>query len=61
MDQTSIKEIPMNEITLKFTTDEVGMLLAALSALPTGSGAWPLAIRIKTDAEAQFVPAETTQ
>lgn len=51
----------MNEITLKFTTDEVGMLLAALSALPTGSGAWPLAIRIKTDAEAQFVPAETTQ
>jgi hypothetical protein len=51
----------MNEITLKLSPEEVAMLLAGLSALPTGSGAWPLAIRIKADAEAQFTPAETKQ
>jgi hypothetical protein len=49
----------MSEITLKFVKEEVSMLLTALSALPTGSGAWPLAIRIKSDAEAQI--AEDSQ
>jgi hypothetical protein len=51
----------MNEITLKFTADEVAMLLAALCEMPTGSGAWPLAVRLKSEAQAQFTPAETTQ
>jgi hypothetical protein len=44
----------MNDITLKFSPDEVATILAALSNLPTGSGVWPLAIRIKADAEAQI-------
>jgi hypothetical protein len=43
-------------ITLNFTTDEVNSILMALSALPTGHNVWPLAMRIKQEAEAQ-VPA----
>jgi hypothetical protein len=43
-------------ITLTFTTDEVNAILMGLSALPTGHNVWPLAMRIKQEAEAQ-VPA----
>ena len=42
------------EITLKLTPEEVNQILAGLSALPTGSGVYPLAIRIKEQAEAQL-------
>lgn len=43
-------------ITLTFTADEVNAILNGLSALPTGHGVWPLALRIKQEAEAQ-IPA----
>ena len=42
------------EITLKFVPEEINQILAGLSALPTGSGVYPLAIRIKEEAEAQL-------
>ena len=42
------------EITLKFNPEEVNQILAGLSALPTGSGVFPLAMRIKDEAEAQL-------
>jgi len=45
-------------ITLTFTTDEVNSILMALSALPTGHNVWPLAMRIKQEAEAQVPAAE---
>ena len=46
------------EITLKFTAEEVNQILAGLSALPTGSGVFPLAMRIKEEAEAQLPKPE---
>lgn len=45
------------EITLKFTVEEVAAILNALSAMPTGAGVWPLAVRIKAETEAQ-IPKE---
>lgn len=46
------------EITLKFTPQEVNAILAGLSALPTGQNVWPLAMRIKEEAEAQLPKEE---
>lgn len=43
-------------ITLTFTADEVNAVLNGLSALPTGHNVWPLAVRIKEEAEAQLTP-----
>jgi hypothetical protein len=53
-------------ITLTFTADEVNAILMALSALPTGHNVWPLAMRIKQEAEAQMpapeaAPEETAE
>jgi hypothetical protein len=45
-------------ITLTFTADEVNSILMALSSVPTGHNVWPLAMRIKQEAEAQL-PAPT--
>jgi len=47
-------------ITLNFTTEEVNAILMALSALPTGHNVWPLAMRIKQEAEAQVPAPEAT-
>lgn len=47
------------EVTLKFSPQEVNALLAGLSALPTGSNVWPLAMRIKEEAEAQLPQEES--
>lgn len=49
------------EITLKFSPEEVVAILNGLSALPTGSGVWPLAIRIKAETEAQLPKEEPVQ
>lgn len=52
------------EITLKLSPEEVNAILNGLSGLPTGAGVWPLAVRIKQEAEAQLPkpePAETVQ
>lgn len=41
------------EINLKLTIEEVNAVLQTLGNLPTSSGAWPLVIKIKGQAEAQ--------
>jgi len=48
-----------NGITLNnLTIDEVNLILAGLSELPTKSGAYPVAIKVKTQADAQLAPVE---
>lgn len=41
------------ELTLKLTVDEVNAVLQTLGNLPTSSGAWPLVVKIKAQAEAK--------
>jgi hypothetical protein len=41
------------EITLKLSVEEVNGILQTLGQLPTSSGAWPLVVKIKEQAEAQ--------
>jgi hypothetical protein len=41
------------ELTLKLTVDEINAVLQTLGNLPTSSGAWPLVVKIKAQAEAQ--------
>ena len=43
------------EITLTLTRDEVQAILQVLGQLPTSSGAWPLVVKIKEQAEPQVV------
>ena len=40
------------ELTLKLTVDEINAILQTLGNLPTSSGAWPLVVKIKEQAEA---------
>jgi hypothetical protein len=48
-----------NSITLShLTIDEINLVLAGLSELPTKSGAYPVAMKIKTQADAQLAPPE---
>lgn len=42
------------EINLKLHADEVNAVLQTLGNLPTSSGAWPLVVKIKDQAEAQL-------
>lgn len=44
-------------IELNLTVDEVNAILGTLGNLPTSSGAWPLVMKIKEQADAQL-PAE---
>lgn len=47
----------MNGITLEnLTIEEVNLVLAGLSELPTKSGAYPVAMKIKLQADAQIIP-----
>jgi hypothetical protein len=46
------------ELTLKLTVEEINAVLQTLGNLPTSSGAWPLVVKIKGQAEAQ-VAGET--
>lgn len=41
------------EITLRLSVEEVNGILATLGQLPTSSGAWPLVVKIKEQAESQ--------
>ena len=41
------------ELTLKLTVEEINAVLQTLGNLPTSSGAWPLVVKIKGQAEAQ--------
>ena len=40
-------------IKLELTVEEVNAILQTLGNLPTSSGAWPLLLKIKDQAEAQ--------
>lgn len=52
----------MNGITLEnLTIEEVNLVLAGLSELPTKSGAYPVAMKIKLQADAQLIPVETAE
>lgn len=53
-------------IQLNLTVAEVNAVLQTLGQLPTNSGAYPLLVKIKTQAESQIpedqrVPAEETK
>lgn len=42
------------ELTLRLTVEEVNGILQTLGQLPTSSGAWPLVVKIKQQAEEQL-------
>jgi hypothetical protein len=46
------------EVTLKLTVEEVNGILQTLGQLPTSSGAWPLVVKIKEQAEEQLPKKE---
>ena len=47
------------EINLSLNVEEVNAVLQTLGNLPTSSGAWPLVVKIKEQAEAQIgAPAQ---
>lgn len=43
----------MNELTLTLSVDEVNAILQVLGELPSKTGAWPLIVKVKAQAEAQ--------
>lgn len=45
-------------ITLELTTEEVNAVLQVLGELPSKSGAWPLIVKIKEQAESQVESEE---
>lgn len=42
------------ELNLKLTVEEVNAVLHTLGNLPTSSGAWPLVVKIREQAEGQL-------
>ena len=44
-------------INLTLTTDEVNAILQVLGQLPTSSGAWPLVVKVKEQADKQVKEA----
>ena len=46
-------------ITLELTTEEVNAILQVLGDLPTKTGAWPLIVKNKDQAESQGEPNES--
>ena len=47
------------EIALKLSIEEVNSVLQVLGDLPSKTGAWPLIVKIKTQAEEQLPKEET--
>ena len=43
----------MKDLTLTLTAEEINAIMQTLGQLPTSSGAWPLVVKIKEQAEAQ--------
>ena len=41
------------ELTLKLTVEEVNAILQTLGDLPSKTGAWPLIVKVKQQADAQ--------
>ena len=48
----------MEKITLDLTTEEVNAILQVLGELPTKTGAFPLVVKIKEQADAQTKKVE---
>jgi hypothetical protein len=48
-------------INLALSVDEVNAILQTLGNLPTSSGAWPLVVKIKEQAEAQLPAQEAAE
>jgi hypothetical protein len=48
------------EINLTLNVDEINAVLHTLGNLPTSSGAWPLVVKIKQQAEGQLPKEEET-
>jgi hypothetical protein len=46
------------ELTLKLTVEEVNSVLQVLGELPSKTGAWPLIVNIKQQADAQMPKPE---
>lgn len=44
------------ELNITLTVEEVNAILHTLGNLPTSSGAWPLVVKIKEQAEGQLPP-----
>jgi hypothetical protein len=42
------------DINLNLDVEEINAILHTLGSLPTSSGAWPLVVKIKEQAEAQL-------
>jgi hypothetical protein len=51
----------MQEITLKLTLDEVNGMLGIFGKLPTETNIWPLAAKIRQQAEDQLPKQEEAQ
>jgi hypothetical protein len=43
-----------NELVLRLSVEEVNGILQTLGQLPTSSGAWPLVVKIKQQAQEQM-------
>ena len=50
----------MQDVTLNLSVEEVNAILQVLGDLPTKTGAWPLVLKIKEQAEPQ-VSQEATE
>jgi hypothetical protein len=48
----------METVTLTLTVNEVNAILQALAQLPTGSGVFPIAVKVKQQAEEQLKPKD---
>jgi len=48
----------MQEINIKLTLDELNGLLNILGKLPTETNVWPLAAKIRSQAEVQLQPKQ---
>jgi hypothetical protein len=51
----------MQELTLTLTLEEVNAVLQVLGELPTKSGAYPLVLKIKEQADAQVKGVENAE
>lgn len=51
----------MMELNITLTVEEVNAVLQTLGNLPTSSGAYPLLLKIKQQAEAQIPQEEPTE
>ena len=49
------------ELNLTLNVEEVNAVLQTLGNLPTSSGAWPLVVKIKQQAEAQLPKEEAKE